>query len=123
MSSVEEREEKELDLSSTEVVTKYKTAAEIVNNALQLVLSECKPSTERKDIPESSMRRVAAGKKMPRAERGQLLKELEIILEAQHEQRKRLNRLVRALRYPSDDEDEDEAADEDAGDSDEDSSS
>ncbi|CAM8891958.1 unnamed protein product [Rhodiola kirilowii] len=118
MTSDEEREEKELDLSSPEVVTKYKTAAEIVNNALQLVLSECKPNTERKDIPESSMRRVAAGKKMPRAERGQLLKELETILEAHHEQRKRINRLVRALRYPSDDEDED--ADEDAGDSDED---
>jgi len=30
--SDEEREEKELDLSSAEVVTKYKTAAEIVNS-------------------------------------------------------------------------------------------
>lgn len=30
--SDDEREEKELDLSSAEVVTKYKTAAEIVNS-------------------------------------------------------------------------------------------
>ncbi|KAL6535270.1 ERBB-3 BINDING PROTEIN 1 [Orobanche minor] len=41
--SDEERKEKELDFTSPEVVTKYKAAAEIVNNALQLVLSECKP--------------------------------------------------------------------------------
>lgn len=35
MSSDEEvREEKELDLSSNEVVTKYKTAAEIINSNL-----------------------------------------------------------------------------------------
>lgn len=39
MSSDDERDEKELDLSSPEVVTKYKTAAEIVNsNALFLLL-------------------------------------------------------------------------------------
>jgi hypothetical protein len=30
--SDDEREEKELDLSSSEVVTKYKTAAEIINS-------------------------------------------------------------------------------------------
>ncbi|CAA0835859.1 ERBB-3 BINDING PROTEIN 1 [Striga hermonthica] len=40
--SDEEREERELDLSSPEVVTKYKSAAEIVNKALQLVVSECR---------------------------------------------------------------------------------
>ncbi|GKC14599.1 hypothetical protein Tco_1011381 [Tanacetum coccineum] len=44
MSSDDERgEEKELDHSSPEVVTKYKSAAEIVNKALRLVLSQCKP--------------------------------------------------------------------------------
>ncbi|CAM8888928.1 unnamed protein product [Rhodiola kirilowii] len=52
MSSDEEREEKELDLSSPEVVTKYKTAAEIVNKALQLVLSECKPNAKIVNICE-----------------------------------------------------------------------
>ncbi|WVZ07681.1 hypothetical protein V8G54_021027 [Vigna mungo] len=50
--SDEEREEKELDLSSAEVVTKYKTAAEIVNKALKLVISECKPKTKIVDICE-----------------------------------------------------------------------
>ncbi|XP_047321492.1 ERBB-3 BINDING PROTEIN 1-like [Impatiens glandulifera] len=44
--SDDEREEKELDLSSPEVVTKYKSAAEIVNKAMQLVLSECKPNVK-----------------------------------------------------------------------------
>ncbi|KAL6520901.1 ERBB-3 BINDING PROTEIN 1 [Orobanche gracilis] len=43
--SDEEREEKELDLTYPEVVTKYKSAAEIVNKALQLVLSKCIPRT------------------------------------------------------------------------------
>lgn len=53
MSSDEEvREEKELDLSSNEVVTKYKTAAEIINKALKLVLSECKPKAKIVDICE-----------------------------------------------------------------------
>ncbi|KAG5550585.1 hypothetical protein RHGRI_015514 [Rhododendron griersonianum] len=52
--SDEEREEKELDLSSPEVVTKYKSAAEIVNKALQLVLSECKPKAKIVDICEKS---------------------------------------------------------------------
>jgi hypothetical protein len=42
--SDDEREEKELDLSSSEVVTKYKTAAEIINSmfltlSLSFVLS------------------------------------------------------------------------------------
>ncbi|XP_052174268.1 ERBB-3 BINDING PROTEIN 1-like [Diospyros lotus] len=50
--SDEEREEKELDLSSPEVVTKYKNAAEIVNRALQLVISECKPKAKIVDICE-----------------------------------------------------------------------
>eukprot|EP01018_Ginkgo_biloba_P000797 Gb_24072 [translate_table: standard] len=43
MSDDEAKEEKELDLTSPDVVTKYKVAAEIVNKALQIVLSECKP--------------------------------------------------------------------------------
>lgn len=50
--SDDEREEKELDLSSPEVVTKYKNAAEIVNKALQLVVSECKPKAKIVDICE-----------------------------------------------------------------------
>ncbi|XP_047341525.1 ERBB-3 BINDING PROTEIN 1 [Impatiens glandulifera] len=50
--SDEEREEKELDLSSSEVVTKYKSAAEITNKALQLVLSECKPKAKIVEICE-----------------------------------------------------------------------
>ncbi|KAE8039297.1 hypothetical protein FH972_011724 [Carpinus fangiana] len=48
--SDEEREEKELDLTTPEVVTKYKSAAEIVNRALQLVISECKPKAKIVDI-------------------------------------------------------------------------
>ena len=36
--SDDEREEKELDLSSAEVVTKYKTAAEIVNSVFLTLL-------------------------------------------------------------------------------------
>ncbi|KAG9156825.1 hypothetical protein Leryth_022750 [Lithospermum erythrorhizon] len=50
--SDDEREEKELDLTSPEVVTKYKGAAEILNKALQLVLSECKPKAKIVDICE-----------------------------------------------------------------------
>ncbi|CAL5437834.1 unnamed protein product [Camellia sinensis] len=62
--SEDEREEKELDVSSPEVVTKYKSAAEIINilqiygtnrkyaEALQLVLSECKPKAKIVDICE-----------------------------------------------------------------------
>ncbi|KAG5095418.1 hypothetical protein JHK84_051006 [Glycine max] len=45
--SDDEREEKELDLSSAEVVTKYKTTAEIVN-----IISECKPKAKIVDICE-----------------------------------------------------------------------
>ncbi|XP_076897071.1 ERBB-3 BINDING PROTEIN 1-like [Bidens hawaiensis] len=53
MSSDDEKvEEKELDLSSPEVVTKYKLAAEVLNKALQLVLSECKPKAKIVDICE-----------------------------------------------------------------------
>ena len=37
--SDEEREEKELDLTSPEVVTKYKSAAEIVNSYLACLFS------------------------------------------------------------------------------------
>ncbi|KAI3441406.1 Peptidase_M24 domain-containing protein [Psidium guajava] len=50
--SDDEREEKELDLTSPDVVTKYKSAAEIVNKALQLVISECKPKGKVVDICE-----------------------------------------------------------------------
>ncbi|KAI4374208.1 hypothetical protein MLD38_012225 [Melastoma candidum] len=49
--SDEEREE-ELDLTTPEVVTKYKSAAEIVNKALQLVISECKPGVKIVDVCE-----------------------------------------------------------------------
>ncbi|CAN7060535.1 unnamed protein product [Brassica oleracea var. botrytis] len=52
MSSDDERDEKELDLTSPEVVTKYKSAAEIVNKALQVVLAECKPKAKIVDICE-----------------------------------------------------------------------
>ncbi|KAJ6812482.1 ERBB-3 BINDING PROTEIN 1-like [Iris pallida] len=52
MSDDEAHEEKELDLSSPDVVTKYKSAAEIVNRALQLVLKECKPKAKIVDICE-----------------------------------------------------------------------
>lgn len=52
MSDDEAHEEKELDLSSNEVVTKYKTAAEIVNKALQLVVSELKPKAKIVDLCE-----------------------------------------------------------------------
>ncbi|MQM05720.1 hypothetical protein Taro_038530 [Colocasia esculenta] len=52
MSDDEAKEEKELDLSSPDVVTKYKTAAEIVNKALQLVISECKPKAKIVDLCE-----------------------------------------------------------------------
>ncbi|KAJ3682841.1 hypothetical protein LUZ60_013068 [Juncus effusus] len=52
MSDDEIKEEKELDLSSNEVVTKYKSAAEIANKALQLIVSECKPKAKIVDICE-----------------------------------------------------------------------
>ncbi|KAJ8503689.1 hypothetical protein OPV22_004575 [Ensete ventricosum] len=52
MSDDEAREEKELDLTSPDVVTKYKSAAEIVNKALQLVLSKCKPKAKIVDLCE-----------------------------------------------------------------------
>ncbi|CAK8535044.1 unnamed protein product [Lathyrus sativus] len=50
--SDDERDEKELDLTSPDVVTKYKSAAEIANKALQLVISECKPKVKIVDICE-----------------------------------------------------------------------
>ncbi|XP_004489059.1 ERBB-3 BINDING PROTEIN 1-like isoform X1 [Cicer arietinum] len=50
--SDDEREEKELDLTSPDVVTKYKSAAEIVNKALQLIISECKPKVKVVEICE-----------------------------------------------------------------------
>ncbi|KAI3988971.1 hypothetical protein MKX01_016542 [Papaver californicum] len=46
------KDEKELDLSSPEVVTKYKSAAEIINKALQSVLTECKPKVKIVDLCE-----------------------------------------------------------------------
>ncbi|KAL4189772.1 hypothetical protein AMTRI_Chr08g208800 [Amborella trichopoda] len=52
MSDDEAKEERELDLTSPDVVTKYKTAAEILNKALQLVVSECKPKAKVVDICE-----------------------------------------------------------------------
>ncbi|KAL6503266.1 ERBB-3 BINDING PROTEIN 1 [Orobanche hederae] len=50
--SDEEMEERELDLTSPEVVTKYKSAAEIVNKGLQLVLSECQSGARIVDLCE-----------------------------------------------------------------------
>ncbi|CAJ2659717.1 unnamed protein product [Trifolium pratense] len=50
--SDDERDEKELDLTSPDVVTKYKSAAEIVNKALQLVISDLKPKVKVVDICE-----------------------------------------------------------------------
>lgn len=52
MSDDEAKEEKELDLTSHDVVTKYKLSAEIANKALQTVLSECKPKTKVVDLCE-----------------------------------------------------------------------
>ncbi|MCO5601017.1 hypothetical protein L7F22_055133 [Adiantum nelumboides] len=46
------KEEKELDLSHPDVVTKYKLAAEIVNKALQVVIAECKPGVKVVDLCE-----------------------------------------------------------------------
>ncbi|KAJ4978172.1 hypothetical protein NE237_008952 [Protea cynaroides] len=54
MSDEETKEEQELDLSSSEVVTKYKSAAEIVNKALQLALLECKPKAKVVDVCEKA---------------------------------------------------------------------
>ncbi|CAN0879586.1 ERBB-3 BINDING PROTEIN 1 [Linum grandiflorum] len=42
----EMEDEEELDLPSAEVVTKYKEAAKIVNEALELVVRECKPDVK-----------------------------------------------------------------------------
>ncbi|KAG6496262.1 hypothetical protein ZIOFF_044121 [Zingiber officinale] len=51
MSDDEAREE-EFDLTFQDIVTKYKTAAEIVNKALQLVVSQCKPKAKVVDLFE-----------------------------------------------------------------------
>ncbi|GAQ86918.1 metallopeptidase M24 family protein [Klebsormidium nitens] len=48
--SENEEEKKELDLSSNDVVTKYKLAAEIANKALALVISEAKPGVKVFDL-------------------------------------------------------------------------
>eukprot|EP00249_Psilotum_nudum_P005842 c19272_g1_i1 orf=235-1425(+) len=50
MSEEEPKEEKELDLTSPDVVTKYKLAAEIANKALQAVVSDCKPGVKVVDL-------------------------------------------------------------------------
>jgi methionine aminopeptidase len=52
MSDEENKDEKELDLSSQDVVTKYKCAAEIANKALQTVVSDCKPGVKVVDLCE-----------------------------------------------------------------------
>lgn len=52
MSDEETKEEKELDLSSPDVVTKYKLAAEIANKALQTVIADCKPGVKVVDLCE-----------------------------------------------------------------------
>lgn len=52
MSDEETKEEKELDLTSPDVVTKYKLAAEIANKALQFVVAECKPGVKIVDLCE-----------------------------------------------------------------------
>lgn len=52
MSDEETKEEKELDLTSPDVVTKYKLAAEIANKALQGVIAECKPGAKVVDLCE-----------------------------------------------------------------------
>ncbi|KAG6550145.1 hypothetical protein Mapa_008101 [Marchantia paleacea] len=52
MSDEENKEEKELDLTSADVVTKYKNAAEIANKALQLVVAECKAGVKVVDLCE-----------------------------------------------------------------------
>ncbi|XP_010907411.1 ERBB-3 BINDING PROTEIN 1 [Elaeis guineensis] len=50
--SDDEAKEEELDLTSPDVVTKYKSAADIVSKALQLAVSECKPKAKIVDICE-----------------------------------------------------------------------
>lgn len=53
--SDDEAKEEELDLTSPDVVTKYKSAAEIVNKALQVVVSGCKPKAKIVDICEKGV--------------------------------------------------------------------
>jgi curved DNA binding protein len=52
MSDDELKEEKELDLTSPDVVTKYKCAAEVANKALQAVLAACAPGVKIVDLCE-----------------------------------------------------------------------
>jgi len=47
-----DHEEQELDLSNSDVVTKYKAAAEVVNKTLALVIAECKPGAKLVDIAD-----------------------------------------------------------------------
>lgn len=50
MSDAGSEHEKELDLSNSDVVTKYKKAAEIVNSALNAVVDACKPGARVVDL-------------------------------------------------------------------------
>uniref|UniRef100_A0A061QWB6 Proliferation-associated protein 2g4-like n=1 Tax=Tetraselmis sp. GSL018 TaxID=582737 RepID=A0A061QWB6_9CHLO len=52
MSDIDDHEEQELDLSNSDVVTKYKAAAEVVNKSLALVIAECKPGSKLVDIAD-----------------------------------------------------------------------
>mmetsp|Transcript_38288 Transcript_38288/g.68656 ORF Transcript_38288/g.68656 Transcript_38288/m.68656 type:complete len:374 (-) Transcript_38288:39-1160(-) len=52
MSDYESEHEEELDLSNSDVVTKYKAAAEVVNKTLVLVVAECKPGSKLLDIAQ-----------------------------------------------------------------------
>eukprot|EP00245_Coleochaete_scutata_P016639 TRINITY_DN7851_c0_g1_i1.p1 TRINITY_DN7851_c0_g1~~TRINITY_DN7851_c0_g1_i1.p1 ORF type:complete len:397 (-),score=113.52 TRINITY_DN7851_c0_g1_i1:790-1980(-) len=52
MADDNEEEKKELDLSSSDVVTKYKLAAEIANKALSQVISSCKPGAKLVELCE-----------------------------------------------------------------------
>jgi len=55
MSDVDEyEEEEELNISNSDVVTKYKAAADITNKTLEYVLSECKPGCLVVEVCESA---------------------------------------------------------------------
>ena len=55
MSDVDEyEEEEELNISNSDVVTKYKAAADITNKTLEYVLSECKPGCLVVELCESA---------------------------------------------------------------------
>eukprot|EP00873_Tetraselmis_striata_P036847 jgi/Tetstr1/457111/TSEL_043761.t1 len=59
MSDHDSEHEEELDLSNSDVVTKYKAAAEIVNKTLALVLADCKPGAKLVDIAEKGDKSIA----------------------------------------------------------------